>query len=486
LVWLVQSAWLLCGCSGNGDALSNSGPQPAPRGEISVSIATTGSELDSNGYVLLIDGVNVGSVATSGTNPVPNLLKGEHTVGMTGLACNCTAVGANPKKVTVSENKSTPVSLAVSCPDRNLDPEVAPLLVEGDGFAMAAAEGHVLVARTEHPASPGGDILAVSALTFDASAPFRTIRYADADTAMLDELRVAMLDESDAIVAVTRQPTAGVQTQVRLFRFNNVFDSTPGIVVFREMTPLAIGYSLRAAQGNGTSLPVVVYDDETQPNSHLSMVSVVDSNGVAATLSTLADQPSHVGISMGSADTGYLAGVTTAQSIELHPLDISGVAAADFQVIADSAGERPVHEATSVAWCNDRFAVAWWRTAPDPNSTGLLHAELRAMTVNRDGEPMQAPVTLGTPVDLSSGASLHGVGVGCLENAGFAIAHADEDTGLHLLLTDANLAVQTQRTIATADELADGTSPTVVANRATVLVAWMEAPGQTRISRSCQ
>lgn len=485
-VWLIAAAWLLCGCTTESEELDNSVPEPAPRGALGVSITTTGSELDSDGYVLLIDGVSAGSVANTSTNSIPDLITRPHTVGMTGLACNCTVVGVNPKIVTVTANQTTPVSLSVSCPDRDLDPEVATLAVGGDGFAVTAFGGHVLVARTEHPATPAGDVLAVSALTLDASAPFRTIRFTDADTAMLDELHVAMLDNSDAIVAVTRQPATGTQTQVRLFRFNNVFDSTPGLVVFREMTPLALGYSLRAAQANGTSLPVVVYDDETLPDSHLSMVGVVDNNGVATTLSTLADEPAHVGISMGSADTGYLAGVTTPQSIELHPLDVGGVAAEEFQVIADAAAENPIHEATSVAWCNDRYAVTWWRTAPDPGSSGPLRAELRAMIVNRSGEPMQAPVTLGQPVDLSGGASLHGAGIGCLDDAGFAIAHADENTGLHLLLTDANLAVQTERSIATADDLADGTSPTVMASGSTVLVAWMEEPGDTRISRSCQ
>lgn len=486
-IWLVQSAWLLCGCSsGDSSALK---PDPGPvvtRGTVSVAIATTGAELDSDGYALLIDGVNVGAVSGTSNNSVPNLRTGKHSVGMTGLSCNCTVSGLNPVVVTVSDGLTTPTSFAVTCPDHNLDPEVTSLQLAGDGFAMTAADGHVLVARTEHPTTPAGDVLAVSALTFDANAAFRTIRFTDPDTAMLDELHVAMLDASDAIVAVTRQPVTGTQTQVRLFRFNNVFDPTPGLTVWREMTPLALGYNLRSAQANGLSLPVVVWDDETQPGAHRSMVGVVDNNGVATTLSTLADQPAHVGISMGSADSGYLAGVTTPASIELHPLDLNGVAAQAFQVLADSAGENPIHESTSVAWCNDRYVVAWWRAAPDPDSTGLLRAELRAVTVNRNGEPLQSPVTLGIPVDLSGGAQLHGVGVGCLENAGFAIAHADEDTGLHLLLTDANLAVQTERSIATADELADDTSPTVVANNTTVLVAWTEAPGNTRISRSCQ
>jgi hypothetical protein len=486
-VWLAQAAWLLCGCS-SGDS-SAFKPDPGPvvtRGTVSVSVTSTGAELDSDGYALLIDGVNVGTISGTSNSSVPNLRTGEHSVGMTGLSCNCTVVGLNPQVITVSNGVTTPTSFAVSCPDHTLDPEVTALQVAGDGFAMTAADGHVLVARTEHPASPAGDVLAVSALTFDATAPFRTIRFTDPNTAMLDELHVAMLDASDAIVAVTRQPTSGTQTQVRLFRCNNVVDTAPGNTVWREMTPLALGYSLRSAQANGLSLPVVVWDDETQPGSHLSMVGVVDNNGVATTLSTLADQPAHVGITIGSADSGYLAGVTTPGSIELHPLDLNGVAAQDFQVLADSAAENPTHEATSVAWCIDRYAVTWWRAAPDPGSTGVPRAELRAVTVNRNGEPLQAPVTLGAAVDLSGGADLHGVGIGCLENAGFAIAHADEDTGLHLLLTDANLTVQVERSIATADELAGGTAPKVVANNTTVLVAWTEAPGDTRVSRSCQ
>jgi hypothetical protein len=488
LVWLAQAAWLLCGCSGNGGGGESTTPVPSapPRGEIHASVTSTGAELDSDGYALLVDGNNVGAVAGSSNTAVTNVPPGQHSVGMTGLSCNCTVIGTNPQMVTVADKLAAPVTFNVSCPDHDLDPEVSTLQVAGDGFAITSAAGHVVIARTEHSTASAGDTLAVSALTFDASAPFRTIRFGDAATSMLDEVHLAMLDDSDAVVAVTRRPDSGTQTQVRLFRFNNIFESTPGSTVYREMTPLALGYSLRAAQANGASLPVVVWDDETQPDSHLSMVSVVDHNGIASTVSTLADQPAHVGISVGSADTGYLAGVTTAQSIELHPLDISGVADDVFQVLADTDGENPIHESTAVAWCNDRYAVTWWRAAPDPNSTGLLHAELRAVTVNRNGESLRAPVTLGAPVDLSGGASLHGAGIGCLDNAGFAIAHADEGTGLHLFLTDANLAVQTERSIVTVDELAAGTSPSVLANDTTVVVTWMEESGTTRIARSCQ
>ena len=484
--WIWPAAFLLGGCSIGGDDSSQQEPSiPPPHGTVSVSVTTTGAEPDASGYTVLIDGVGVSSVGTTESVSVP-LRTGGHSVGMTGLSCNCTITGANPQIVTVAANVTAPTSFAVSCPARDADPESVDLQVAGDGFAITSLGSHVVVARTVHPANASGDELAISALTFDATAPFRTIHFSDPDTLLLDDLQVAMQDGSDAIVAVTRQPATGLQTQVRMFRFNNLFDLNPGLTVFREITPLALGYAARATQANGTSLPVVVYDDETQPPNHLSMVGTVDSNGIAATVATLASQLEHVGISLGSADTGYLAGITKVQSIELHPLDVNGEATVDFQTVAEEAENFPIHEATSLAWCNDRYALTWWRAAPDPNSSGQMLAELRALIVDRMGVPLQQPVTLGAPVDLGGGASLHAVGIGCLDNSGFAFAHADADTGLHLLLTDASLVVQTERSIATGAVLADGTAPTVMANDTTVMVAWMEAPGATRISRSCQ
>src|SRR6185503_20131812 len=83
-VWLITAAWLLCGCTTESEELDNSVPEPAPRGAVDVSITTTGTELDSDGYVLLIDGISAGAVANISTSSIPDLITRAHTVGMTG------------------------------------------------------------------------------------------------------------------------------------------------------------------------------------------------------------------------------------------------------------------------------------------------------------------------------------------------------------------------------------------------------------------
>src|SRR3982751_2007564 len=124
IVWLAQAAWQLCGCSGYGGG-GDSDPivTVPPRGEIHALVSSSGAEPDSDGYALLVDGVNVAAITGSSTTAVPNVRTGKHSVGMTGLSCNCTVAGANPQEVTVTDNVVAPVAFNVSCPDHTLDPE---------------------------------------------------------------------------------------------------------------------------------------------------------------------------------------------------------------------------------------------------------------------------------------------------------------------------------------------------------------------------
>ena len=63
-------------------------------GDLSVSAATTGAELDADGYNVTVDGTVRGTLGVNGTGAVGALTPGSHVVGLTGLASNCTTTTA--------------------------------------------------------------------------------------------------------------------------------------------------------------------------------------------------------------------------------------------------------------------------------------------------------------------------------------------------------------------------------------------------------
>ena len=79
-----------------------------------ISVSTTGSELDSDGYGLSIDGVATGSVLPDDTVMLPYVSSGAHTVALTGVAPNCAVSGEHPRTVDVVDGVGS-VSLEVAC-----------------------------------------------------------------------------------------------------------------------------------------------------------------------------------------------------------------------------------------------------------------------------------------------------------------------------------------------------------------------------------
>jgi len=84
-------------------------------GSLTVNTSTTGSNLDPDGYTVVIDGGAASQpIATNGsvtfTGPA-----GDHQVALSGVATNCTVSGANPRTVTVPAGGTTTTTFSVSC-----------------------------------------------------------------------------------------------------------------------------------------------------------------------------------------------------------------------------------------------------------------------------------------------------------------------------------------------------------------------------------
>src|SRR3989475_6996233 len=81
-------------------------------GRLTVTINTTGSNLDPDGYTVTADGSVSQPIATNGsvtfTGPA-----GDHSIALSGVAANCTVSGANPRMVTVPAGGATTTTLSV-------------------------------------------------------------------------------------------------------------------------------------------------------------------------------------------------------------------------------------------------------------------------------------------------------------------------------------------------------------------------------------
>ncbi|MFL5954844.1 MAG: hypothetical protein ACJ76I_12135, partial [Gaiellaceae bacterium] len=84
-------------------------------GDLRVTTATTGVELDPDGYAVRVDGGTPQAVAINGSVTFAALTAGSHSLTLSGLAANCTVSGANPQTVTVAAGTTTTSSFAVSC-----------------------------------------------------------------------------------------------------------------------------------------------------------------------------------------------------------------------------------------------------------------------------------------------------------------------------------------------------------------------------------
>lgn len=87
----------------------------ATTGSLDVSTATTGQSLGPDGYALSVDGGEQLAIGGIGTTRVGGLAPGDHSVGLSGIAANCSVEGENPRTITVVAGQATPVTFAVSC-----------------------------------------------------------------------------------------------------------------------------------------------------------------------------------------------------------------------------------------------------------------------------------------------------------------------------------------------------------------------------------
>ena len=96
-------------------ACATTAAPPAQPGTIHIVTATTGFDLDINGYAAQLDGGPEKPIGTNAYLTIPNVEAGQHSVLLGQLASNCFVEGANPRAVTVSGGAISEVLFTVTC-----------------------------------------------------------------------------------------------------------------------------------------------------------------------------------------------------------------------------------------------------------------------------------------------------------------------------------------------------------------------------------
>ena len=135
----------LAGLVSCGNATSDT-TAPPPAGLLAVATATTGSDLDPDGYSLTIAGPDrwtqsereIGDSETAKLN----LPVGRYSLTLAGVRFNCQVNGANPQHVDVAAVANPPVQFTIGCTDRSvasvdIEPRATSLGV-GESLALQA------------------------------------------------------------------------------------------------------------------------------------------------------------------------------------------------------------------------------------------------------------------------------------------------------------------------------------------------------------
>ncbi len=87
----------------------------ASPGYLYVKWATTGVDLDRDGYTFMFDGSSLGTASVSGSSASSGVAAGDHTIGLGDVASNCVVDGINPRTVSVWPYATTAVAFTITC-----------------------------------------------------------------------------------------------------------------------------------------------------------------------------------------------------------------------------------------------------------------------------------------------------------------------------------------------------------------------------------
>src|SRR6266516_2940592 len=139
-----------------------SSPDSAPGGRLRVTTATTGADVDPDGYSVTVDGGSYHFVGANDVLTLSGLTAGDHSVMLQLLAPNCAVTGSNPRTVAVTLGDTADAPFAITCESTGSvqvtvattgvdpDPDGFSVRIVGAGFDTpydVATNGSVTVSR---------------------------------------------------------------------------------------------------------------------------------------------------------------------------------------------------------------------------------------------------------------------------------------------------------------------------------------------------
>lgn len=89
-------------------------------GSITVHTATTGSDIDTDGFLIALDEGDPVAVTANGTHTFGGILKGSHAVTIGGVASNCSVAEGQSRSVDVKPGQEAEVTFELSCEPADL------------------------------------------------------------------------------------------------------------------------------------------------------------------------------------------------------------------------------------------------------------------------------------------------------------------------------------------------------------------------------
>jgi len=195
-------------------------PTGSGSGTLTIATSTTGSNLDSDGYSLTVDGTASRPIVTNGSVTVA-VAAGAHPVALSGVAANCVVGGANPRTVTVPAGGTATTTFAVTCNAQLPPPEVS-------------GQGQIGMG----PATPGDSVLTFAFdLRADLTGRFTATDYGD-------------VHPSGTPASITTDPATDPATSIRAYRNSSraCGDPSRGVevdAVGREDAGQLVGYTVQ-------------------------------------------------------------------------------------------------------------------------------------------------------------------------------------------------------------------------------------------------
>ena len=133
----------------------------ATTGTLRVTAATAGPAPDIDGYTLVLDGAERGTIGSTGETTLEGLPAGPHSIGLAGVAGNCLVEGENPRAVTVTAGGTATTDFVVTCQTPpastgsihittttsggGIDPDGYQFQIDGSGTQPIASSGEATV-----------------------------------------------------------------------------------------------------------------------------------------------------------------------------------------------------------------------------------------------------------------------------------------------------------------------------------------------------